>query len=152
MPFVESFIAKAFQEDLNTIASLPMFIHPQIAFVMFSFCYVQHPSYFLRIIFPSWSILRHYIKFDSHTIATLEKLLSARSFSIMVGHLVHCQVIVFASSKMLSLPLMVQLVALTFRDVGLWSFLHLSFISSRMITLFFSMWWCMLRQAFFPFN
>jgi hypothetical protein len=28
MPFMESFVAKVFQEDLNTIINLPMFIDP----------------------------------------------------------------------------------------------------------------------------
>jgi ABC-type uncharacterized transport system permease subunit len=44
-PFVESFVLEAFQEDLNTIASLPMLIDPRATYVMFSFYYGQQPSY-----------------------------------------------------------------------------------------------------------
>lgn len=40
---------------------------------------------------------------------------------------------------------MVQLLHAPFWDVGFWSFMHLSFISSGMIALFFSMQWCMSR-------
>ncbi len=47
---------------------------------------------------------------------------------------------------------MVQLVAPTF--LGCWALIApvLSFIFSKMITLFFFMWWHMLRQAFSPSN
>ncbi len=39
--------------------------------------------------FPSPNILQHYVKFDIHTIATLEKLFGARSFGGSIGHLIH---------------------------------------------------------------
>jgi hypothetical protein len=39
MPFVESCVGEAFQEDLNTIASLLMFVDPHVTFVMLSLCY-----------------------------------------------------------------------------------------------------------------
>jgi hypothetical protein len=36
--FVDSFVVKAFHEDLGTISSLPMFVDPQAVFVMPSLC------------------------------------------------------------------------------------------------------------------
>jgi hypothetical protein len=56
---------------------------------VFSFCYAQWPNYLQCIIFPSLSILQHYIKFDVCTIIMLEKLLWSRSFGTIVSHLVH---------------------------------------------------------------
>jgi len=55
---------------------------------MFSLCYAQRPSYLLCAVFPSPSILQHYVEFDTHTIATLEKLLGAQSFGGFIDHLV----------------------------------------------------------------
>jgi hypothetical protein len=55
---------------------------------MFSLCYAQRPSYLLCAVFPSPSILQHYVEFDTHTIATLEKLLGAESFGGFIDHLV----------------------------------------------------------------
>jgi hypothetical protein len=55
----------------------------------------------------------------------LDNLLGARSFSTMVGHLVHHQIIVFASSKGLNLLLMMQLVAPTF--LGCWALIAPTF-------------------------
>jgi hypothetical protein len=37
--------------------------------------------------FPSLSILQHYIKFDIRTIVMLEKLFDATSFGGCIGHL-----------------------------------------------------------------
>jgi hypothetical protein len=39
MPFVESCVVEAFQEDCNTIASLPMLVDPHVTFAMLSHCY-----------------------------------------------------------------------------------------------------------------
>ncbi len=54
--FVESFVVKAFHEDLGMISSLPMFTNTHVAFEMFSLCYVQCLSYLFRIVFPFPSI------------------------------------------------------------------------------------------------
>jgi hypothetical protein len=45
LPFVESFVSKAFQEDLNTIVNFPMFINLVVVFAMFLFRYAQQPNY-----------------------------------------------------------------------------------------------------------
>ncbi len=71
LPFVESFVSKALQKDLNKITNLPMPVDLQAAFVMLSLCYAQQPSYLHHIVFPSPCILQHYIKFDVCTIAML---------------------------------------------------------------------------------
>jgi hypothetical protein len=42
-------------------------------------------------VFPSLSIWHHYVEFDIHTIATLEKLLGVGSFGGFISPLVHCQ-------------------------------------------------------------
>jgi hypothetical protein len=60
MPFVQSFVIEAFQEDFSTIINLLMFAYPQTTFMMFSLCYAQCPCYFLCIVFLSLSILKHY--------------------------------------------------------------------------------------------
>jgi hypothetical protein len=39
LPFVESFVSEAFQEDFNTISNFPMLANPQVAFMMLLFCY-----------------------------------------------------------------------------------------------------------------
>ncbi len=39
--FIESFVAKAFHEDLGMIFSLLVFANPQAVFAMFSLCYAQ---------------------------------------------------------------------------------------------------------------
>jgi hypothetical protein len=41
LPFVESFVLEVLQEDLNMIASLPMFTNPHATFAMLSLCYAQ---------------------------------------------------------------------------------------------------------------
>lgn len=47
MPFVESFVVEAFQEDFNTIINLLVFVDPHIAFAMFLYYYAQHLGYLL---------------------------------------------------------------------------------------------------------
>jgi hypothetical protein len=74
MLFVDSFVVKTFQENLNTIVGLIMRAHPHASFVMLLFYYVQHTTYSLHTIFSSLSTLQHYVKFDLHTMAKLEKL------------------------------------------------------------------------------
>jgi hypothetical protein len=74
MPFMESFVTKPFQKDFNTITNLPMFIDPQIAFVMSSFWYVIHLSYLLFTIFLSLGILQHYAKFELCTMIKLKNI------------------------------------------------------------------------------
>jgi hypothetical protein len=81
-----------------------MFVNPHVVFAMFSLYYAQHSSYIFFIIFPFLSILQHYTKFDSHTMAMLEELLSVKSLDIMVGHLVCHQITLLVSSKGLVYP------------------------------------------------
>jgi len=50
--------------DLNTIVSLPMLANPQETFAMLSFCYAQHPSYLLHIVFPFLGFCRVQIHYD----------------------------------------------------------------------------------------
>ncbi len=90
LPFVESFLLKVFQKDLNTIISLIMLTNPQATFAMFSFCYAQRLNYLQYIVFPSLGILQRYTEFDVCSIVMLEKQLGSRSFGTIVGHLVCC--------------------------------------------------------------
>ncbi len=53
LPFVESFISKAFWEDINTVSSLFMLVNPHVAFVMISFYYAQQLGYLQHIVFPT---------------------------------------------------------------------------------------------------
>jgi hypothetical protein len=101
---------------------------------MFSLCYAQCLNYLLQIIFVSPSILQHYIEFDSHTMFTLEKLLGTWSFGITMSHLVYCKINLHVFSGGLF-----NLLPSPSWDVGFSLFLHLSFISNGMITLFFLM-------------
>ncbi len=45
LPFVESFISKAFWEDINTISSLFMLVNPHVASIMISFYYAEQLGY-----------------------------------------------------------------------------------------------------------
>jgi len=45
LPFVESFVSEVLQEDLSMIISFPMFVDPQVTFMMLSFCYAQRLDY-----------------------------------------------------------------------------------------------------------
>jgi len=92
MPFMESFVTKAFQKYFNNIINLPMFIDPQTTFMMSSLCYVIHLGYLLRNVFLSLGILQHYAKFELYTMTTLKKLFDRWSLSITMGHLVHHQI------------------------------------------------------------
>jgi hypothetical protein len=49
--------------------------------------------------FPFLGILQHYAEFDACTIATLEKLLDARSFGGSINNITHCQTILLAFSS-----------------------------------------------------
>ncbi len=94
---------KVLHKDLGTISNLPMLVDPHVAFAMLSLCNAQCPSYLLRTIFPFLDILQHYIEFDIHTRAMLEKLLGVGSFGDSIGHLIHCQATLLASSNGFSL-------------------------------------------------
>ncbi len=50
-------IAQAFQNDLNTIISFIMLANPHVIFALLLFCYAQHLSYLLHIVFLSLCIL-----------------------------------------------------------------------------------------------
>jgi len=64
--------------------------------------------------FSSPNIVQHYVKFDLHTIVTLEKLLNTRSFSTIIDHLVFRQIILPTSLRGIGFHLVVQFVALVF--------------------------------------
>jgi hypothetical protein len=87
---IESFMSKAFHEDLRMIFSLLMLANLQVVFAMFSLCYAQCLDYLFCTMFPFPSILQHHIEFDTRTITTLEKLLGVGSFGGSIGHLAHC--------------------------------------------------------------
>ncbi len=79
--FVELFVVEILHENFGMIFNLPMF-------AIFSLCYAQHSRYLFHTMFPSPSILQHYVEFGTHTIVTLEKLLGARFFCGFIGHLI----------------------------------------------------------------
>jgi len=88
--FVESFVAKAFHEDFETIFNFPMLVDLHAIFMILSLYYTQCFGYLFCIVFSSPSILQLYIKFDTCTIVTLEKLLNVGSFGGFISHLAHC--------------------------------------------------------------
>jgi hypothetical protein len=57
LPFVESFVTKAFQEDLNTVTNLPMLTNLHATLMIFLFCYTLRSCYLLHIVYLSPSIL-----------------------------------------------------------------------------------------------
>jgi hypothetical protein len=69
--------------------------------------------------FPSLGILHNYVKFNTHTIVTLEKSLGVGSFDGYIGHLLHCQTTFLASSDMFNLPFVVWTTTFTF--LGCWA-------------------------------
>ncbi len=83
------------------------------------FCNAQCHGYLFRIVFPSPGILKHYTKFDIHTIATLEKSFSAGSFGGSIGHLARRQTTPPTSLDKFDLPSTVQTIAPTF--LGCWA-------------------------------
>lgn len=117
--FIESFVIEAFHENFGMISSLPILIDPQVAYAIILLCYAQHLNYLLHTVFPSPSILQHYIEFDIHTIVTLKKLLDVRSFGDFFDHLVHRQTIFSTFSNGLGLISMVRIAAPTF--LGCWA-------------------------------
>jgi hypothetical protein len=64
--------------------------------------------------FPSTSILQHYIEFNTCTIVTLKKLLNVASFGGFINHLAHRHAILLASLGWLSLPFIVWTIAPAF--------------------------------------
>jgi hypothetical protein len=68
--------------------------------------------------FPSPSILKHYIEFDIDTIITLEKLFGVGSFNGSINDLICHQTNFPASSGGLSLLSIVRTITLHFWDVG----------------------------------
>ncbi len=131
--FVKSFVVEALHEDFGMISILPMF-------VIFSLCYVQRSGYLLRTMFPSPSILQHYVEFSIRTIVMLEKLLGVGSFSNFISHQICHHATLLASSGEFNLFLWFELLPLHSWGVGHSSLLHLSFIFNRMIVLFFWMY------------
>jgi hypothetical protein len=87
--FVQSFMVKVLHEDLGMISSFFILADPHAVFMMFSLCYIQRPSYLFHTMFPSSSILQHYVEFHTRTIITLEKFISARSFGGSIDPLTH---------------------------------------------------------------
>jgi hypothetical protein len=101
------------------ISSLPMLVDRQVAFAMFSLCYAQHFGYLLCIMFPSPSILQHYIEFNICIITMLEKLHGVGFFDGSIGHLVHCQAILPTFSNRFNFISIIWIVAFTF--LGCWA-------------------------------
>jgi len=60
-----------------------------------------------------------FVKFDSHTMVTLEKLLGMKSFNTIVGHLGCHQVILFTFQRGLTFLQWFNLLPSPFRGVGL---------------------------------
>jgi len=112
--FVESFVTKVLHEDLRTIFSLSMLVDLEAVFGMLLLCYAQCLSYLFHIMFPSFSILQHYTKFNIRTIATLEMLLGVGSFSGFIDHLVHRHAIFLVSSSGLNFLFVVWAITPTF--------------------------------------
>ncbi len=94
---------------------------------MFSLCYTQCLNYLFRTMFPSLSILHHYVEFNTCTITTLEKLLGVGSFDGSIGHLVHCQATFLIALNGLNFHFVVQTTALTF--LGCWALIVLALVS-----------------------
>jgi hypothetical protein len=76
--------------------------------------------------FPFPSIFQHYVEFYTCTIATLEKLLGARSFGGIIGHLACCQAICFVFSGRLDLPYVVRTIVPSF--LGCWALIVPAFV------------------------
>jgi hypothetical protein len=57
--------------------------------------------------FPSPCVLQHYVKFNIHSIATLEKILGVGFFGGFIGHLVYRHAIFFLFLGEFGLPSMV---------------------------------------------
>ncbi len=84
-----------------------MLANPQMVFVMLLLCYAQCRGYLLCVMSPFLVILQYYVKFDTRTTTTLERLLGARSFGGFVSHLAHHQGILFVFSNGLDLPFII---------------------------------------------
>ncbi len=124
--FNELFVVEILREDLRMIFSLPMLTNPSATFTMFLLCYAQCFGYLIRTMFPSPSILQHYIEFDIRTITTLEKLLSARSFGVIIGHLACCQATFLVFFNKLDLPSVIWTIAFTY--LGCWALIVLALV------------------------
>jgi hypothetical protein len=57
--------------------------------------------------FPSPCVLQHYVKFNIHNIATLEKIFGMGFFGGFIGHLAYCHAIFFLFLGEFGLPSMV---------------------------------------------
>jgi len=75
--------------------------------------------------FPSPGILQHYVKFNTRTLITLEKLLGVRSFGGSNGYLAHCQTTLIVSLGDLGFLFLVQTIVLAF--LGHWVLIILAF-------------------------
>ncbi len=108
------------------ISSLFMLADSYAAFVMLSLFYTQRLSYLVHTMFPSSCILQHYVKFDTCTIVTSQKLLCAISFGGSISHLTHYEGTLLAFLGGFSLPFVVWIGAPTF--LGCWALISLTFI------------------------
>jgi hypothetical protein len=77
--------------------------------------------------FPSLSILHHYVEFNTCTITTLEKLLGVGSFDGSISHFVRGEATFLISSGRLNLPFMVRTTTFTF--LGCWALIALALVS-----------------------
>ncbi len=125
--FVESFMAKAFHEDLEMISNFLMLANLQVTFTMFSLCYAHCLGYLLHTMFPSPNILQRYVEFNICTITTLEKLFGAWSFGGFMNHLTHHQATIPASSNGFNFPSIVRTTTLAF--LGCWALIAPTFVS-----------------------
>jgi hypothetical protein len=76
--------------------------------------------------FPSLNILQHYVKFNIHTITTLEKLLGARSFGGSINHLTCRQATLPTSLGRFGLPYVVWTITPTF--LWCWALIALALV------------------------
>jgi hypothetical protein len=119
-------VVEALHEDLGTISRLFMLVDFHAAFVMLSLFYAQRLSYLLHTMFPSPCILQHYVKFDTCTITTSQRLICVRFFGGSICHLTRQYPIILVFLGRLRLLFVVQIAAPTF--LGCWALITLALI------------------------
>jgi hypothetical protein len=81
--FVESFVVKVLHKDLGPIFNLRYLIFRELL-ACSRWAMPETFNYLLCTMFPFPAILQHYVKFNPHTIATLEKLLGVRFLMVLL--------------------------------------------------------------------
>jgi len=151
MSFVKSFVVKTFQEDFNTIVNLLMFVNLQATFEFFSFCYVWCLGYYcisyfsLQVCCNLMPNLIHipWIHWKGYWVWVLSALW-------WVIYLINRSLYLFIQGGLDSLQWFDSFPFPSW-DVGLWLFLHLSFVSNKMITPFFFNVIAHVKIDIFPF-